>query len=88
MITQAEALARRASLAASTAAAAAEAANAAANAAAGRQSSIFPGAAPVPSATPAPVSRADLLTLEERVARLEKLLADRGIGEDQWLNEG
>ena len=65
-----------------------EAANAAANAAAGKQSSIFPGAAPVPSATPAPVSRADLLTLEERVARLEKLLADRGIGEDQWLNEG
>ena len=60
----------------------------AAKAAAGGQSSILPGAAPVPAATPAPVSRADLLTLEERVARLEKLLADRGIGEDQWLNEG
>jgi hypothetical protein len=51
--------------------------------------SVAPSSAPVPTATPAPATRADLLTLEDRVRRLETILENHGIGvEDGWLREG
>ena len=51
--------------------------------------SVAPSNAPVPVATPAPATRADLLTLEDRVRRLETILENHGIGtEDGWLREG
>ena len=51
--------------------------------------SVAPSSAPVPMATPAPATRADLLTLEDRVRRLETILENHGIGvEDGWLREG
>ena len=40
------------------------------------------------AAVPAAVSKADLLTLEERVSRIERILNAHNMGEDQWLNEG
>ena len=42
--------------------------------------SVAPSNAPVPVATPAPATRADLLTLEDRVRRLETILENHGIG--------
>jgi hypothetical protein len=54
-----------------------------------RAVSVAPSSAPVPTATPAPATRADLLTLEDRVRRLETILENHGIGvEDGWLREG
>ena len=51
--------------------------------------SVAPSSAPVPVATPAPATRADLLTLEDRVRRLETILRNHCIGaEDEWLREG
>jgi thiol-disulfide isomerase/thioredoxin len=49
---------------------------------------LAPSRAPVPVATLA-ASKAELLTLEDRVKRLEQVLENHGIGlEDQWLREG
>jgi thiol-disulfide isomerase/thioredoxin len=52
--------------------------------------SIPPSVAPVPVATPATATRDDLLTLEDRVRRLEQILENHGIGVDSsmWLREG
>jgi hypothetical protein len=49
---------------------------------------VQPSDGPVAAAVPAAVSRQDLLTLEERVSRIERILIAHNIGEDQWLNEG
>ena len=49
---------------------------------------VNPSESPVAAAVPAAVSKADLLTLEERVSRIERILDANNIGEDGWLNEG
>ena len=40
------------------------------------------------SASPAAATRRDLLTLEERVTRVERILNSNNLTEEQWLNEG
>ena len=42
----------------------------------------------VVAASPAAATRRDLLTLEERVTRVERILNSNNLTEEQWLNEG
>ena len=42
----------------------------------------------VVAASPAVATHADLLTLEERVSRVERILNSNNLTEEQWLNEG
>ena len=42
----------------------------------------------VVAASPAVATQSDLLTLEERVARVERILNSNNLTEEQWLNEG
>ena len=38
--------------------------------------------------SPAAATQSDLLTLEERVSRVERILNSNNLTEEQWLNEG
>lgn len=49
---------------------------------------VTPSEGPVAAAVPAAVSRQDLLTLEERVARIERILNSHNMGDELRLNEG
>ena len=42
----------------------------------------------VVAASPAAATQSDLLTLEERVSRVERILNSNNLTEEQWLNEG
>ena len=49
---------------------------------------VQPSKGVIPSATKAEVLQKDLLTLEERVKRIERILDENNLSENGWLNEG